>query len=47
MTDLVCGMKVDEKKAAFKSTYDGRSYLFDSESCKKEFDSDPQKYIKI
>jgi YHS domain-containing protein len=45
-TDLVCGMKVDEKKAPAKSDYSGKTYYFCSKGCKVAFDKDPEKYIK-
>ena len=43
--DLVCGMDVDEKKAAAKSEYKGKTYYFCAMGCKKAFDADPEKYI--
>jgi YHS domain-containing protein len=42
--DPVCGMEVDEKKAQRTSTFDGRTYHFCSDSCKKRFDDDPGKF---
>ena len=44
--DLVCGMTVDEKKAAAKSEYNGKPYYFCAKGCKVAFDKDPEKYIK-
>ena len=44
--DLVCGMEVDPKTAAAKSTYQGKTYYFCSVGCKKDFDKEPEKYIK-
>ncbi len=43
--DPVCGMDVDEKKAAGKSEYQGQTYYFCSPGCKKEFDKEPQKFV--
>lgn len=43
--DPVCGMDVKEN-SEFKSEYNGITYYFCSESCKKQFDSNPRKYIK-
>jgi Cu+-exporting ATPase len=43
--DLVCGMEVDEDKAAGKSVYNGRNYYFCSAACKKKFDEEPEKFI--
>jgi YHS domain-containing protein len=42
--DPVCGMEVDEKKARRTSTFNGRTYHFCSDSCKKRFDDDPGKF---
>jgi len=44
--DPVCGMEVDEKKAAAKSEYMGKTYYFCALGCKKAFDENPQKYLK-
>ena len=43
--DPVCGMEVDEKKAAGKSEYNGQTYYFCSPGCKKSFDKEPEKYV--
>lgn len=43
-TDPVCGMQVDEKTAAGKSEYQGKTYYFCSAGCKRTFDADPAKY---
>jgi YHS domain-containing protein len=42
--DPICKMNVDEKKAKFKSDYQGKTYYFCSAQCKKEFDKNPKKY---
>ena len=44
--DLVCGMEVDEKKAAATSEYKGNTYYFCAPGCKKTFDEDPERYLK-
>jgi len=44
--DPVCGMSVDEKKAAIKSQYQGRSFYFCSGHCKTAFDQKPGQYAK-
>lgn len=41
--DPVCGMNVDEKKAA-SATYEGKTYYFCSAGCKATFDTTPAKY---
>jgi YHS domain-containing protein len=43
--DPVCGMQVDEKKAAGKSEFQGQTYYFCSPGCKTAFDKEPQKYV--
>jgi YHS domain-containing protein len=37
-------MDVDEKKAAGKSEYEGRTYYFCSPGCKQDFDKEPERY---
>lgn len=44
--DPVCGMEVDPKTAANKSDYKGQTYYFCSPGCKKDFDQNPEKYVK-
>jgi YHS domain-containing protein len=43
--DPVCGMMVDEKKAAGTSEYQGKTYYFCAPACKAKFDSNPANYI--
>ena len=45
--DPVCGMNVDEKKAAATAVYEGKTYYFCSPGCKATFDKDPGKYARI
>jgi Cu+-exporting ATPase len=42
--DPVCGMNVDEKKAATTSTHAGKTYYFCSAGCKATFEKAPEKY---
>lgn len=44
--DPVCGMEVDEKKAAAKSEYKGKTYYFCAPGCKIAFDENPEKYVE-
>lgn len=44
--DPVCGMEVDEKKAAAISVYRGKTYYFCTQACKRAFGKDPAKYIE-
>ena len=46
VTDPVCGMKIEDSKAAGKSTFEGRDYYFCAKSCKTKFDQNPQQYVK-
>lgn len=43
--DPVCGMPVDESKAAGKEEYAGQIYFFCSKACQKIFQEDPGVYI--
>lgn len=44
--DPVCKMKVDPKKAAATSQYQGETYYFCAAGCKAAFDNDPEKFLK-
>jgi YHS domain-containing protein len=44
--DPVCGMEVNEKKAAAKSVHKGKTYYFCAPGCKKAFDETPEKYLE-
>ena len=43
--DPVCGMQIEESKAAGKTDYQGKTYYFCAASCKAKFDAEPDKYI--
>ncbi len=43
--DPVCGMEVDEKKAAASSVYHGTMYFFCAAACKATFLKAPEKYV--
>jgi Cu+-exporting ATPase len=43
-TDPVCGMTIEESEAAASTTHEGITYYFCSESCKRGFEADPDKY---
>lgn len=45
-TDPVCGMEIDEKSAAAKLEYQGKTYYFCSSHCRDMFKKDPGKYVK-
>ena len=45
-TDPVCGMQVDPATAAGTSEYQGATYYFCSMGCKRQFDRDPQHFLR-
>jgi YHS domain-containing protein len=45
--DPICGMTVDQakaKEAGRTSVYEGKTFYFCNDDCKKRFDADPAKY---
>jgi Cu+-exporting ATPase len=44
--DPVCGMNVDETKAAGTAVYKGKTYYFCSAACKAKFEKEPDKHVK-
>ncbi len=47
--DPICGMEVDEKRAAAagrNSEYQGATYYFCADECKKRFDAEPAKHAQ-
>ncbi len=44
--DPVCGMQVDENKAAATSSHQGKKYSFCGQDCKNKFDQQPQRYAE-
>jgi YHS domain-containing protein len=44
--DPVCGMEVDTLSAEYSAQYKGTDYYFCSESCKKQFTANPEKFVK-
>jgi Cu(I)/Ag(I) efflux system membrane fusion protein len=42
--DPVCGMTLKPSQIAFQESFQGRTYSFCSESCRKQFRADPQKF---
>jgi len=43
--DPVCGMWIEADEAAATSEYEGDTYFFCAEGCKKQFDEDPRSYL--
>ncbi len=44
-TDPICGMQVDDQKAAGQSEHQGQTYYFCSQGCKRKFDENPEQYV--
>jgi len=44
--DPVCGMTVTKENAACSYDYNGKTFYFCAASCKEEFASNPDKYLK-
>ena len=44
--DPVCGMSIDENKAAATAVFQSKTYHFCSPGCKATFEKDPEKYAK-
>ena len=44
--DVVCQMDVDESTTRWKSEYKGNTYYFCGQTCKQNFDRNPEKYLK-
>lgn len=44
--DPVCGMNVDEKKAVATAVYNGKTYYFCAQVCKRAFEKTPEKYAE-
>jgi YHS domain-containing protein len=42
--DPVCGMSVPDADDALKTEYAGQSYLFCSESCRSQFEKEPERF---
>lgn len=45
-TDPVCGMQVDERKAAGTAVFEGKTYYFCAVACKQAFEKAPEKYLE-
>ncbi|MEM0374228.1 MAG: YHS domain-containing protein [Sulfolobaceae archaeon] len=45
LIDPVCGMEVDQN-SKYKYMYKGNTYYFCSSHCLKEFQKDPEKYLR-
>ena len=46
-TGPVCYMVVDEDEARARSSYKGQEYFFCSDFCRKKFEENPARYVKL
>lgn len=46
VTDVVCGMSFLPEKAAGKVEHQGSTYHFCSDACRKQFEADPEQYLR-
>lgn len=44
--DPVCGMTVDEENAEWTGEFEGKTYYFCNERCKKAFERDPKRFVR-
>ncbi len=44
--DPVCGMMVEEGQGAITYDYNGKTYYFCSNGCRRAFEKDPEKYLR-
>ena len=44
-TDPICGMQLEVEQAAAQTEYQGRTYYFCTEACKKQFEADPERCL--
>lgn len=42
--DPVCGMTIDSSAAKGQATYNGKTYYFCSEQCRRQFEQSPEKF---
>lgn len=44
--DNVCGMEIEKEDTKFRHQYHNQWYYFCSQSCMREFERNPQRYVK-
>jgi len=44
--DVACGMTIDVRKTTLRSEYQGKTFYFCSEKCKRTFDTNPRLFIE-
>jgi len=45
--DPVCNMEVNESDAEFTANYEGKTFYFCSDECKRKFNESPQQYANL
>lgn len=45
--DPVCGMEIDPSEAVAQMTFQGNTYYFCSEECRRAFEENPGKYVGV
>ena len=43
--DPVCGMEVNSATSTIKATFDGATYYFCADGCRRSFENEPCKYL--
>ncbi len=43
--DPVCGMEFDSSQAEAQTTYQGQSYFFCSQDCRRTFEENPKEFV--
>ena len=46
VTDPVCGMEFHVEKAVATIEYNGTTYFFCTEACRKQFEKEPPRYMR-
>ena len=44
--DPVCGMQMEPDEVASETNYEGKSYYFCSDECRKKWDANPERYAR-
>lgn len=47
VVDPVCGMQIDKDEAVASLEHMGKTFYFCAEGCKKQFEENPEKYMKM
>jgi len=46
-TDPVCYMVVDEDESEYRTSYKEQEYFFCSDFCRRKFEENPGRYVKL